>query len=106
MLGDGVTRSSASALIPMAERSSPVEPALVRTSRTPQRDRGTLIEHPPQRQGQHRFAKAFPRELFELSDRGEILVEACALEFRIDIAQVVALELGLRRHSSAEQTAA
>ena len=43
---------------------------------------------------QRRFAEALPRELVELVDRGQILAEALALEFRVDLAQIVALESG------------
>src|SRR5580704_11393991 len=45
-------------------------------------------------------------EMIEPSDGGEILREAWLLEFWVGAAQIVAIEFGIRPHSTGEKTAA
>src|SRR6201997_549176 len=71
---------------------------------TPEGDRWALIEHPARRKRQYRFAKALSRQLLEFADRGEILAEALTLEFRVDFAKIIAVELGFPGHPSAQET--
>jgi hypothetical protein len=71
---------------------------------TPEGDRWALIKHPAHRKCQYRFAKALSRQLFEFIDRREILRVAVALEFRIDITEIIAVECGLHGHPPAEET--
>jgi hypothetical protein len=71
----------------------------------PQRaDRWALIEHPAYRERQHRFAKAFVCQLLEFIDGSEMLRVALTLEFRIDLAEVIAVEFGICGHPSAQET--
>jgi hypothetical protein len=58
-------------------------------SGTPHGDRWTLVEHPTYRKRQDRFNEALSGRLFEFVDRSEILGEACTLEFRIDLPQII-----------------
>ena len=92
-----------------AEVEATPEPAkggrpVARMSGTPQGDRWTLVEHPTYRKRQDRFTEALSGRLFEFVDRSEILGEACTLEFRIDLPQIIALELGISGHPPAEET--
>src|SRR4029077_11742298 len=73
-------------------------------SGTPEGDRWALIEHPAHRKCQYRFAKALSRQLLEFADRSEILAEALILEFRVDFAEIIAVELGFQGHPSAQET--
>jgi hypothetical protein len=63
-----------------------------------------LIEYPTDRKRQHRFVEAFVCQLLEFIDRSEILGVALALEFRIDVAEIIAVEFGIRGHRSAQKT--
>ena len=65
---------------------------LARVPGTPKGNRRALIKNPPECEPQHRLAKALPRQRRQLTDGAKILREAGRLEFRIDFAQIVALE--------------
>src|SRR6516225_11410629 len=71
----------------------------------PQRN-WALIEYPAHREREHRFAEPLLRQLFELVNRGQILAETLALEFRINLAQVVAVKSGFQTHAPAQKAAA
>ena len=86
----------------MANRAPPH--ALARIASTPQGDGWALVEHPTHSKRQDRFTEPFVRDPFQLVDRSQILTEALTLEFQIDFAQIVAVEFGIRSHSSAQKT--
>ena len=88
--------------VPAFDISDRIE--LAGMSGTPEGDRWALIEHPAHRKCQYRFAKALSRQLLEFADRSEILAEAFIPEFRVDFAEIIAVELGFQGHPSAQET--
>ena len=79
---------------------------LMRMPCAPQRDRRTLVQHPPNGEREHRLVEARPRKRFKFSDGLEILRKARLLEFRIDLAKIVSLKLCLCRHPAGQQPTA